>query len=559
MKSFKKFLSVQEAKAGYCSDECCGSDVKAEDCPCPPTCPHCDCNAEVNETFDPKHPKVVAARKAHKAGTYDGNVDKNGNAIVHINGKPHTVTKGDPAAKTESVDEGSIKGSGTDRKSVLKKAYRSGEQDTRQFNTPGGAATNKPKRGSDSTVKKAYQAGRDSEHGDSAYKGKRRSKPQDTLGYKKPGYNEAIEEGILDNIKKKANDIRRKVVGPNQAEKDAAKKKQMAKQRASTMKNIGSAMSAVAKKDKAAEVARLKQGLKNVENQRKESVELDEKEYNPYAKSTKKAVQQANANKAIAKARNSAVKTGREVDNKREYDRKQAAKATALADRNKAKSDAIRNEAALDEISPELQKSYSDKARKQYKQSANKKDVGGGDYGSAKQSTRDKHQKRFDKRHKGIGSEIKRTTDSDIHLKDPKGLVRKDPKSNSMTGKPAPYKNRAESLDEATINQLTAEYVNEHNITMVELEAMSPEQLDEIIGKALGGIAKAAIKTGAAAIRGGKAATQRVSTAGRANSAEKKADKLEKKKADRDRIQAAKDRIKAAKDSLRQKQAAAAS
>ena len=71
---------------------------------------------------------------------------------------------------------------------------------------------------------------------------------------------------------------------------------------------------------------------------------LDEKEYDPYAKSTKRAVQQANANKAIAKARNDAVKTGREVDNKREYDKKQAAKAKALADRNKAKSDAIRNE-----------------------------------------------------------------------------------------------------------------------------------------------------------------------------------------------------------------------
>jgi len=171
------------------------------------------------------------------------------------------------------VDEGSIKGSGTDRKSVLKKAFRSGEQDTRQFNTPGGAATNKPKRGSDATVKKAYQAGRDSEQGDSAYKGTRRSKPQDTLGYKK---NEAVYEGILDNIKKKVNDVRRKVVGPNQAEKDAARKKMMARQHASTMKNIGSAMGAVAKKDKAAEVARLKQGLKNVENQRKESVDLDE-------------------------------------------------------------------------------------------------------------------------------------------------------------------------------------------------------------------------------------------------------------------------------------------
>ena len=133
MQSFKKFISEADK---HCSDKCCGADVKAEDCKCSPDCPHCDCNAEakealdynpakgeynqpkgkpvgkrvgtreaVEETFDPKHPKVVAARKAHKAGTYDGNVDKNGNAIVHINGKPHTVTKGDPAAKNEEAEQ----------------------------------------------------------------------------------------------------------------------------------------------------------------------------------------------------------------------------------------------------------------------------------------------------------------------------------------------------------------------------------------------------------------------------------------------------------------------
>lgn len=38
------------------------------------------------------HPKVKAARKAHAAGEWDGNVDKEGEAVVHINGKPHTVT-----------------------------------------------------------------------------------------------------------------------------------------------------------------------------------------------------------------------------------------------------------------------------------------------------------------------------------------------------------------------------------------------------------------------------------------------------------------------------------
>ena len=37
------------------------------------------------------HPLVKKARKAHKDGVWDGNVDKNGNPIVHINGRPHTV------------------------------------------------------------------------------------------------------------------------------------------------------------------------------------------------------------------------------------------------------------------------------------------------------------------------------------------------------------------------------------------------------------------------------------------------------------------------------------
>lgn len=37
------------------------------------------------------HPLVKKARKAHQDGVWDGNVDKNGNPIVFINGKPHTV------------------------------------------------------------------------------------------------------------------------------------------------------------------------------------------------------------------------------------------------------------------------------------------------------------------------------------------------------------------------------------------------------------------------------------------------------------------------------------
>lgn len=44
-----KFDEVAEAvneseKDTHCSDKCCGSDVKREDCTCPPTCKHCNCN-----------------------------------------------------------------------------------------------------------------------------------------------------------------------------------------------------------------------------------------------------------------------------------------------------------------------------------------------------------------------------------------------------------------------------------------------------------------------------------------------------------------------------------
>ena len=34
--------NVTEAKAGYCSDKCCGADVKAEDCTCPASCKECN-------------------------------------------------------------------------------------------------------------------------------------------------------------------------------------------------------------------------------------------------------------------------------------------------------------------------------------------------------------------------------------------------------------------------------------------------------------------------------------------------------------------------------------
>ena len=56
-----------EARDTHCSDKCCGSDVKAEDCTCPPTCKHCNCNAVKEGKF-----KSAAHRKAVHAGKASG-------------------------------------------------------------------------------------------------------------------------------------------------------------------------------------------------------------------------------------------------------------------------------------------------------------------------------------------------------------------------------------------------------------------------------------------------------------------------------------------------------
>jgi hypothetical protein len=127
-------------------------------------------------------------------------------------------------------------------------------------------------------------------------------------------------------------------------------------------------------------------------------------------------------------------------------------------------------------------------------------------------------------------------------------------------------KTQTESLSEEQINDITVQYINENNITMAELEAMSPEQLDEFIGKAVGGAfklgakaavgtarlgAKAATGTARLAGKGIKKTANRMSTSGRADAAEKRADDAEKKAKDRERIKAAKQRVRDLKDRQR--------
>ena len=54
MGQFAEEVNEAKARPGYCSDDCCGADVKAEDCTCAPTCKHCDCNATNEAKEKPK-------------------------------------------------------------------------------------------------------------------------------------------------------------------------------------------------------------------------------------------------------------------------------------------------------------------------------------------------------------------------------------------------------------------------------------------------------------------------------------------------------------------------
>jgi len=94
-------------------------------------------------------------------------------------------------AVNQVTQEGSIKGSGTDRKAVLKKAFRAGEDDTRRFYS-GNKPTVKPPKGmrdlkkfdakhKDKGIQKAFAGGRAAGDGDETIKGKARMKPQSNL------------------------------------------------------------------------------------------------------------------------------------------------------------------------------------------------------------------------------------------------------------------------------------------------------------------------------------------------------------------------------------------
>ena len=72
----------EEKRDTHCSDKCCGSDVKAEDCGCPPDCPHCNCNANLDEAEKYTQDDIKAAIKLANSST--GNMTDATDAIESI-------------------------------------------------------------------------------------------------------------------------------------------------------------------------------------------------------------------------------------------------------------------------------------------------------------------------------------------------------------------------------------------------------------------------------------------------------------------------------------------
>ena len=111
--------------------------------------------------------------------------------------------------------------------------------------------------------------------------------------------------------------------------------------------------------------------------------------------------------------------------------------------------------------------------------------------------------------------------------------------------------------EETTISEADIDAVMEW-IGDTDIDNLTEEQLDELIGRAVRGIAKGvgAVARGAGkgavgAVRGGIKVKKRLSTAGRADAADQRARKAEKKAADRERMNIARKREQEAKKRLR--------
>jgi len=110
---------------------------------------------------------------------------------------------------------------------------------------------------------------------------------------------------------------------------------------------------------------------------------------------------------------------------------------------------------------------------------------------------------------------------------------------------------RKEDITEADIAEILRQYALSENVNADQLAELTEEEINEIIGKAIGGAFKLGAKATVGAARLAKKGVNRMTVSGRADAAEKRANAAEKKNKDRLRIRKAQQRLRDAKKAAR--------
>ena len=542
------------------------------------------------------HPAVKDARKQHKDGVWDGNVDRNGNAIVHIKGKPHTVTNTN-TAESVGIDAEAYINEGGLWANIHAKRKRIKNGSEEKMKKPGskGAPTDQDFKDASESVdleeiskktltsyiskadKKAAKAGnsysnaanRRHDFADdtpamakNAKIAQKRTDGADLARKKLNATYESVEEGLeQDGPKTKLG----KSFGFGGSKAVDKYRKAKAQQRSDMNKknDPGAAKKhlalSVVDREKADKKAKSKGTSMNKQWRMKmgyESVDLEEAMadkssdvYKEYLLLKKKSI--ADLRKMVGQSQRGAVdlksydKQGAISDLLRIKFGQKKVKAGMGLDEAKKVSDMTPEEKAANDKKRkeynEYQKSKRDESLDEARSSASDQAAKAGAYNGGK-SGDSKGDGKSDLAHRLTGDALQKHRDK-----------RSAEYEADLVKKRAANAARLKSYDESEVNDLTALYINENDISLDQLENMTEEELNELIGKAIGGAFKLGAKAVVGSARLASKGAKRMSTSGRADAANNKAAALEKKKKDRESLTKAKDRVRAAKDALRAK------
>ena len=236
-----------------------------------------------------------------------------------------------------------------------------------------------------------------------------------------------------------------------------------------------------------------------------ESVELDEVLDTPKAMDSYRNKAKYSRDRASGSATAKILSKGTLGSHKPELDTmRKRHKGMDMADRNAARKT---RKALMNKEEVEL-----DEARGTSAKYAGKSGMFGGKYTSKDRmldmksfvKTRNKRAKQRDAEHAKQDPKMRKMGYAKHMLDTDKADNKARKRGIDPTGKYDKYKKRngiREELDEATINAIAAEYINENNITLDELENMTEAELNELIGKAIGGAFKVGAKAAVGAAR----------------------------------------------------------